>query len=117
MAPRMGMVAGEASGDLLAGLLLGGLKQRFAGLQSFGIGGPKMAAQGFDAWWPHHKLSVFGFVDALRHYRELSGIRDQLGDRLLADKPDVFGAQAEGGRGAHGALRQPFDLGLARRAH
>jgi lipid-A-disaccharide synthase len=105
MAPRMGMVAGEASGDLLAGLLLGGLKQRFAGLQSFGIGGPKMAAQGFDAWWPHHKLSVFGFVDALRHYRELSGIRDQLGDRLLADKPDVF----------VGVDAPDFNFGLERR--
>ncbi|MEY4429665.1 MAG: lipid-A-disaccharide synthase [Pseudomonadota bacterium] len=105
MAPRMGMVAGEASGDLLAGLLLGGLKQRFAGLQSFGIGGPKMVAQGFEAWWPHHKLSVFGFVDALRHYRELSGIRDQLGDRLLADKPDVF----------VGVDAPDFNFGLERR--
>ncbi|TBO32993.1 lipid-A-disaccharide synthase [Aquabacterium lacunae] len=99
------MVAGEASGDLLAGLLLGGLKQRFPGMSAFGIGGPKMAAQGFDAWWPHHKLSVFGFVDALRHYRELSGIRDQLGDRLLAERPDVF----------VGVDAPDFNFGLERR--
>lgn len=105
MAPRMGMVAGEASGDLLAGLLLGGLKQRFPGMSAFGIGGPKMAAQGFDAWWPHHKLSVFGFVDALRHYRELSSIRDQLGDRLLAERPDVF----------VGVDAPDFNFGLERR--
>jgi lipid-A-disaccharide synthase len=89
-APRIGMVAGEASGDLLAGLLLGGLKQRWPGLQAQGIGGPRMAAQGFKAWWPHHKLSVFGYVDALLHIREILAIRRQLGDRLLADKPDVF---------------------------
>lgn len=101
----MGMVAGEASGDLLAGLLLGGLKQRFPGMSAFGIGGPKMVAQGFDAWWPHHKLSVFGFVDALRHYRELSGIRDQLGDRLLAERPDVF----------VGVDAPDFNFGLERR--
>lgn len=89
-APKVAMVAGEVSGDLLAGLLLGGLKSRLPDMSSMGIGGPRMVAQGFDAWWPHEKLSVFGFVDALKHYRELSGIRRQLGDRLLQERPDVF---------------------------
>ncbi|MGH6647800.1 lipid-A-disaccharide synthase [Aquabacterium sp.] len=89
-APKVAMVAGEVSGDLLAGLLLGGLKARWPSMTSAGIGGPRMVAQGFDAWWPHEKLAVFGFVDALKHYRELSGIRQQLGDRLLAQRPDVF---------------------------
>jgi len=87
---RLAMVAGEASGDLLAGLLLGGLRARWPQLDAAGIGGPKMAAQGFDAWWPHHKLAVHGYVEALRHYREISGIRERLAARLLADKPDVF---------------------------
>jgi lipid-A-disaccharide synthase len=89
-APRLSMVAGEASGDLLAGLLLTGLKQRWPGLQASGIGGPKMAAQGFEAWWPHEKLAVRGYVEVLRHYREISGIRDQLAERLLADHPSAF---------------------------
>ena len=89
-APKVAMVAGEVSGDLLAGLLMGGLKARWPELNAMGIGGPRMVAQGFEAWWPCEKLSVFGFVDALRHYRELSGIRRQLGDRLLAQRPDVF---------------------------
>ncbi len=84
------MVAGETSGDLLAGLLLGGLKSRWPDLSSFGIGGPKMAAQGFNAWWPHEKLAVRGYVEVLRHYRELVGIRNQLGDRLLQERPDAF---------------------------
>ena len=84
------MVAGEPSGDLLAGLLLGGLRQRWPQLQAFGIGGPKMAAQGFEAWWPHDKLAVRGYVEVLSHYREISGIRNQLAERLLADPPDVF---------------------------
>ena len=89
-APRFAMVAGEASGDLLAGLLLGGLKARWPELSSSGIGGPKMAAQGFEAWWPHDKLAVRGYVEVLSHYREIVGIRNQLADRLLAERPDVF---------------------------
>jgi lipid-A-disaccharide synthase len=90
-APRLAMVAGEASGDLLAGLLLGGLKARWPHLQAAGIGGPKMAAQGFDAWWPHDKLAVHGYsMEVLRRYREISGIRTQLAERLLREKPDAF---------------------------
>ncbi|MFG6440963.1 lipid-A-disaccharide synthase [Roseateles sp. LKC17W] len=89
-APRLGMVAGEASGDLLAGLLLQGLRARWPGLASEGIGGPKMIAQGFETWWPHSKLSIFGYVDALLNIRELLSIRKQLGTRLIANKPDVF---------------------------
>ncbi len=88
--PRLGMVAGEASGDLLAGLLLQGLRERWPGALAAGIGGPKMLAQGFEAWWPSSKLSVFGYVDALRHYRELVGIRTALRKRLIAERPDLF---------------------------
>lgn len=63
--PRVAMVAGEASGDLLAGLLLGGLTKRWPTLKPFGIGGPKMAAHGFEAWWQHDKLAVRGYVEVL----------------------------------------------------
>jgi lipid-A-disaccharide synthase len=90
VAPRFAMVAGEASGDLLAGLLLGGLRARWPDLVAQGIGGPRMAAQGFQAWWPHDKLAVRGYVEVLSHYRELVGIRNQLAERVLADKPDLF---------------------------
>jgi lipid-A-disaccharide synthase len=87
---RLGMVAGEASGDLLASLLLQGLKSRWPALGAGGIGGPKMIDLGFDAWWPAEKLSLFGYVDVLMNYRELVGIRSALGDRLIAERPDVF---------------------------
>ena len=89
-APTMAMVAGESSGDLLAGLLLEGLQTRWPDLQSFGIGGPHMARKGFDAWWPSDKLAVRGYIEVLRHYREIVGIRRQLKTRLLANRPDIF---------------------------
>ncbi len=84
------MVAGETSGDLLAGLLLKGLRARWPALQATGIGGPQMEGQGFDAWWPSEKLAVRGYAEVLRHYREISNIRKQLKARLLQDKPDAF---------------------------
>lgn len=90
MSLRLGMVAGEVSGDLLAGLLLEGMNRRWPGLQAFGIGGPSMVRQGFQAWWPHEKLAVRGYIEVLRHYREIVGIREQLAQRLLADKPPLF---------------------------
>jgi lipid-A-disaccharide synthase len=88
--PRIALVAGEASGDLLAGLLLQGLRARWPQLQAQGIGGPQMARHGFEAWWPSEKLAVRGYVEVLRHYREIVGIRKALAERLLQDKPDVF---------------------------
>ncbi len=88
---RFALVAGETSGDLLAGLLLGGVRQRWPDLHSFGIGGPQMVAQGFDPWWPSEKLAVRGYVEVLRHYREIVGIRAELQQRLLTStRPDVF---------------------------
>lgn len=88
--PVAGLVAGEASGDLLAGLLLQGMRQRWPALRCHGIGGPQMARQGFEAWWPHEKLAVRGYVEVLKHYREIVGIRRQLRDRLLGERPDLF---------------------------
>jgi lipid-A-disaccharide synthase len=89
-APRIAMVAGEASGDLLASLLLGGLRSRWPQMRAFGIGGSKMAEQGFEAWWPHDKLAVRGYVEVLSHYREISRVRNQLTERLLHEPPDLF---------------------------
>ena len=60
---RIGMVAGEASGDLLASLLLKGLHAQLpADIAYNGIGGARMTEQGFQSNWPMHKLSVNGYV-------------------------------------------------------
>ena len=89
--PRLGMVAGEPSGDLLAQLLLGGLKQRWPALQSFGLGGPQMQTQGFDAWWNYDLLAVHGYsLELLLRLRRLFALRAELGDRLLKERPDAF---------------------------
>jgi lipid-A-disaccharide synthase len=88
---RIAMVAGEASGDLIASHLIAALKERLPNVEFYGIGGPKMAAQGFDAWWPMDKLSVHGYsLEVLRRYREIVGIRSKLRRKLQADPPDVF---------------------------
>lgn len=87
---RVALVAGETSGDLLAGLLLQGLKGRWPDLSAVGIGGAAMAKQGFEAWWSSDKLAVRGYVEVLRHYREIAGIRTQLRQRLLQERPDAF---------------------------
>ena len=87
---RVAMVAGEASGDLLAGLWLPALQARWPGLRAMGIGGPRMVGQGFEAWWPSDRLAVRGYVEVLRHYRGISAIRRELAARLLQDRPDAF---------------------------
>ncbi|HEY1996078.1 lipid-A-disaccharide synthase [Paraburkholderia sp.] len=88
---RLAMVAGEPSGDLLAASLLDGLSSRLpAGTQYYGIGGPRMIATGFDAHWPMEKLTVRGYVEALRHIPEILGIRNELKRQLLAEPPSAF---------------------------
>lgn len=84
------MVAGEASGDLLGAHLIAALTGRRPALRFSGIGGPKMQALGFDSLHPMQKLSVRGYAEVLRHYREITGIRRQLAARLLDNPPSIF---------------------------
>jgi len=85
------MVAGEASGDLLAGLVLDGLRARWPDMQSSGIGGPQMVARGFDALWPSDRLAVHGYsIEVFKRVAGLLRMRAQLRDRLLDERPSVF---------------------------
>lgn len=88
--PLVGIVAGEPSGDLLGGTLVQTLQKRMPQARFVGIGGPKMVAAGVQSWFPMDKLSVRGYVEVLRHYREITGIRRELKRRFLAEPPCVF---------------------------
>ena len=87
---RVGMVAGEASGDLLAASLIAAMNERWPGLHTQGVGGHAMQAQGFEAWTDSEALAVRGYVEVLPKLIPLLRLRKQLGERWLAERPDVF---------------------------
>ncbi|MDD4911944.1 MAG: lipid-A-disaccharide synthase [Sideroxydans sp.] len=84
------IVAGEASGDMLGSLLMQAIKEASPNVRFVGIGGPKMQSVGMDVLFPMEKLAVRGYVEVLRHYREIVGIRSQLRERFIAQPPDLF---------------------------
>jgi lipid-A-disaccharide synthase len=86
----VGIVAGEASGDLLGSHLMTALKEARPDLEFVGIGGPKMQSAGMQVLFPMEKLAVFGYLEVLKHYREIVGIRNKLRDYFLTHKPDLF---------------------------
>ncbi|KAF7598553.1 MAG: lipid-A-disaccharide synthase [Candidatus Dactylopiibacterium carminicum] len=87
---RIAIVAGEASGDLLAAHLIRALRARLPQARFVGIGGPRMEAEGFESWWPAETLAVMGVVDVLASLPELLRVRRGLLARLKAEPPDVF---------------------------
>ncbi len=87
---KVGMVAGEPSGDLLAARIMAGLHNRQPGLQCAGIGGPHMQAEGLQTWHPMHALTVFGYVDALKRLPSLLSTYRNVKQRWLAERPEVF---------------------------
>lgn len=87
---HIGLVAGEASGDILAADLLGALLESEPGLRSSGIAGPEMVAAGCEAIFEAEKLSVMGLAEVLKHLPELLRIRRDIRRHFLANRPDVF---------------------------
>lgn len=90
MASRIGIVAGEASGDILAAGLLRALHARLPGMHAEGVAGPGMIAAGCRELWPLEKLSVMGLVEVLAHLPELLRLRRDVVAHFTAEQPDVF---------------------------
>ena len=86
----IGIVAGEASGDLLGSHLIAALKEARPDVEFVGIGGPKMQAVGMNVLFPMEKLAVRGYIEVLRHYREIVGIRRKLKNYLLSNPPSLY---------------------------
>lgn len=87
---RVGVVAGEASGDILGAGLLRALRARCPALDVEGIGGPEMIAAGCRSHYPIERLSVMGLFEVLGQYREIRAARLGIARRLIGDPPDVF---------------------------
>lgn len=88
--PTIGIVAGEASGDLLGAHLIQALREHVPQARFVGIGGPRMQAAGMQVLFPMEKLAVRGYVEVLRHYLEIVGIRRQITKHFLREPPACF---------------------------
>lgn len=88
---NLALVAGEASGDLIASHMVEALRQRWSNLKVSGIGGPRLQSVGMDCWWSSDRLAVRGFAEVLPRLPELLRMRKALANRLLSTyHPDVF---------------------------
>jgi lipid-A-disaccharide synthase len=88
--PQLGIIAGEASGDLLGAHLVEALKAHYPELLVSGIAGPRMVAAGVEALYPSEKLAVNGYGDVLRRLPELLWIRSRITRHFLNHRPRVF---------------------------
>jgi lipid-A-disaccharide synthase len=88
--PKLGVIAGEASGDLLGAHFIAALKQTHPDLTATGIAGPRMVEAGVRAIYPSEKLAVNGYVEVLRHLPELLWIRSRITRHFLRERPRVF---------------------------
>ena len=91
MAITVGIVAGEASGDLLGSRLIRALKKHRPDIEFVGIAGPKMISEGAKSLYSMEKLSLHGYgFDVLKQIPALLRIRKSLGDHFIANPPQIF---------------------------
>ncbi len=88
--PRVGLVAGEASGDTLGGGLIAALRKRVPDAQFMGVAGPRMIAAGCEPWYHSEELSVMGLAEVMRHLPRLIRLRRDLRHRFLDADLDVL---------------------------
>ena len=102
---RVGLVAGETSGDALGAGLMEALRRRRPDAQFFGVAGPRMTAAGCQAWVPAERLALMGLFEILGSLPQLLRLRREVRARMLEARPDVF----------IGIDAPEFNLGLAER--
>lgn len=88
--PLIALCAGEASGDLLGAHLIRAIRERCPEARFTGIGGPRMAAEGFESLFDQEKLAVRGYAEVLKKLPEILRIRRGLTEELKQRRPDVF---------------------------
>ncbi len=87
---KIGLVAGEASGDLLGAGLIRALTARVPGALFEGVAGAEMTAAGCEQWEPAESLAVMGLIEPLTHIPRLLRLRKELVRRWRESPPDVF---------------------------
>lgn len=87
---RIGIVVGEASGDLLGSHLMQALKQKRSDIEFVGIAGPKMMSEGAQSLFSIERLSVRGYVEVIKHVFGLLRLRRQLLKHFLNNRIDLF---------------------------
>lgn len=87
---KIGIVAGEPSGDHLGADLVRAIKKTRPDIELIGIGGKELEAEGCRSLFPMERLSVMGIVEVARRFFELLGIRRKLKQYFITNPPDVF---------------------------
>ncbi len=87
---HIGIVVGEASGDILGAALITELRKIYPDAEFSGIGGPRMLALGFHSYFPQDRLAVMGLIEPLKRLPELLRIRKFLREHFIANRPAVF---------------------------
>ena len=87
---RVGLVAGEASGDTLGADLIHALRKAAPDTQFFGVAGPKMQAAGCESWEPAESFAVMGLFEVLHDLPRLIKLLARIRRMFLMERPDVF---------------------------
>ena len=87
---KIAIVAGEASGDLIASQLMLEINQKFKNVQYVGVGGPMMRKYGLTSFFDYKILSIHGYIDAIKNIVKLFFLRNNLIKYLISEEPDIY---------------------------